>query len=79
MKEFNVDFTGKPHQAHCLVLNLCDKSLVVGVLSCNKFGNEVFSVGLGDCVRLTVKNVSEIIVIFLFSISDFNIGQHDHS
>jgi len=50
MKEFNVNLTGKPHQAHCLVLDLSDKSLVVGVLSSNKFGNEIFSVGLGDCV-----------------------------
>jgi hypothetical protein len=79
MKEFNVYLTGKAHQADCLVLNLSDKSLVVGILSCNKLGNEIFSVGLGDCVGLTVKNVSEIIVIFLFSISDFNIGQHNHS
>jgi hypothetical protein len=79
MKEFNVDFTSKAHQTDSLVLDLSYKSLVVGVLSRNKLSDKIFSVGLSDSVRLTVKNVSEIIMIFLFSVSDFDIGQHNHS
>jgi hypothetical protein len=79
MKEFNVDFTSKAHQTDSLVLYLSDKSLVVGVLSRNKLSDKIFSICLSDCVRLTVKNVSEIIMIFLFSVSDFDIGQHNHS
>ena len=79
MKEFNVDFTSKAHQTDSLVLDLSYKSLVVGVLSRNKLSDKIFSVGLSDRVRLTVKNVSEIIMIFLFSVSDFDIGQHNHS
>lgn len=79
MKEFNVDFTSKAHQTDSLVLDLSNKSLIVGVLSRNKLSDKIFSVGLSDRVRLTVKNVSEIIMIFLFSVSDFDIGQHNHS
>ena len=79
MKELNVNFTSKAHQTDSLVLDLSYKSLVVGVLSRNKLSDKIFSVGLSDSVRLTVKNVSEIIMIFLFSVSDFDIGQHNHS
>lgn len=42
----------------------------------NEFSDEVFTVSFGNSFRLRIKNIGQIIVIFLFGWSDFNEGQH---
>lgn len=76
MQEFDVHFLGKAHQAHSLVFYLCNQSLVLVVLGSNEFSDEVFTVGFCDSFRLGIKNISQIIVIFLFGWSHLNKGEH---
>jgi len=53
---------------------LGDKSLVVFILRRDKFGDEIFTVSLGNGFRLGVKNICEVIVIFLLGSSDLDVG-----
>lgn len=79
MKQCGVYFVRKPHQPHSFVFYLGNKCFVILVLSCNQLGEEVLSVGFSDSFRLVVKNVREIIVIFLLCPPDFDEWQEEHS
>ena len=79
MQELNVDLAGQPHQAHSLVLDLSHECAVVRVLCSDQLGNEVFAIGFGHGLTLAVKNVGQIIVVFLLGVADFHVGEHEHA
>jgi hypothetical protein len=79
VEQLDVSLAGEAHEPHCLVLHLGDKGLVLVILSSDELSDEIFSVGFGDGLRLTVEDVSQIIVIFRLSLSHFDERSYNDS
>ena len=79
MKQLQVNFVGKTHEADCFVFHLSDKGLVLVVLRGYQFSDKIFTIGFGYCFRLRIKNIGQIVVILLLCLSNLDVGHHVHS
>lgn len=79
MEECGVDLIGETHETDSLVLHLSNQSFIVLVLRCDQLSQEILAISFSYSFRLVVKNISEVIVIFLISVSHLDERQHEHS
>ena len=79
MEEFHIYFRCQTKKANCFIFDLGYKSFVLITLCSYELCNKVFSIGFSYSFRLTVKDICQVVVIFLLGKSYFNEGQNKHT
>jgi hypothetical protein len=79
VKELQVNVSSETHKSNSFIFDLSNKSLVLFILRSDKLSDEIFSIGFSDGFRLSIEDISQIIMILLLGSTDFNEGNHVHS